>query len=1412
MYDQSGVRSGSYTAAMKARKKNEMNYNTLHVELTSVHVEGGGQQLNDAEKSREKEGGWWIPSNREHRIFLALVAFLVFIILVLGLGQFEATDRFIEEYNVTSNFFKLKPTTICEEITSLDWDKSFSCPDPVAQLKTLCVNEVSQCPTVMSCNASGVANGTLCWDGTCTEEECSEEDYSPCDCGVPCLITKLTVQEYADVLASMSEDAAVEDCSEPPDFNFSGQLGFVSWIAIAAGALFVWCAVSQRLIGRSMEPARVVVDKDNFSLQTGYNFSFIGYALYWTILLTVGYIHFCLVLLTVSYYNIDEGIGMWFFDKDDDRRVLRAFEIVWMVGAAYTVVLQWPKELKLHFMLRAPLTRSNYVRVWFTTPEIVLSSNSNMQKFQAIGRWIDYVFNLFFAFLYSDVTLPSNIKGSWTVCPVSLTDDGQRVITYQLRVLVFDEASGAFVPLPPDVPITIPELVAKGLGEGIAPAHVARIRSRVGSNTIDVARPEIFATLVEEFTKPFYTYQMFMAWTWFNFSYWHMGVVYMIAFAISGLIVAKTTYTNRFLLYKLVAGSNIFVQVKRGSEFVKVPTEDLVPGDVIAVDNGPCVADMVLVAGQAVLDESSLTGESMPVHKVALDVTNGNVPYNGRDHKASTLRAGTIVLQGTDQLLETPTTIAVVLSTGCQTMKGQRVSDILFRIPPLFKFDVQVKFVLIILIIYGIIMFCITLKFLEEDPTYAWFYAIYVLATSMPPLLPSVFVVSVGIGAARLAKNGVLCSDPNRLLVAGKVRVCCFDKTGTLTTSGMAFHGVCPVSSFGDPGDHMNWVEKGSIFEQAMASCHTLSKLDDGSLIGAAVDVIMFEATHWSLSQTDQGNIVTSPAGKLLQVLRRFDFDHHSMTSSVVVKDPSTGIHTVFVKGSAESVARCLAKQNEAVMRAADEYSRQGCYTLAVGTRTLSTKEVEDVMTLARAQVENDIALVGLLTFRNELKPDSVDAIAMLNEGACRSVMVTGDHILTAVFIAKQVGMLRKDAVVLRSTCFGAGKIDLPSLQWVDESDAPIKLDLATPNLELVILGNVWRQLTPEEKNKLLPFTRVWARANPSDKVDVVNIFISNDFVTSMCGDGGNDCGALRAAHVGIALSDSDASIVSPFTSVNKTCMSVPQVLLEGRASLASALSSYKYMIAYGQVETMNQVINAWYSITFGEWCWVFMDGFWLVTLAYTLAFSKPSKKLSTMRPTSSLLGTYTVASVVGLVMIHFCFLAIALGALNAQDWYKCRTWDPATADIASLFAVGDNYESSVIFLVSGAQYLSSSMAFNFGHKHREPWLYNRSLMVLLIIFFAIHLTVLFYPSKLSCLFRVNCQNEDSVGRVLSGCRDKISNDWNTTVMPMDFRVTLFLIILFNTLAAVAWEMLLVVGPLGRFFRTHFPQRRPLNL
>ena len=132
----------------------------------------------------------------------------------------------------------------------------------------------------------------------------------------------------------------------------------------------------------------------------------------------------------------------------------------------------------------------------------------------------------------------------------------------------------------------------------------------------------------------------------------------------------------------------------------------------------------------------------------------------------------------------------------------------------------------------------------------------------------------------------------------------------------------------------------------------------------------------------------------------------------------------------------------------------------------------------------------------------------------------------------------------------------------------PTLNQLESGEVEVALSGSAWgvlRTNDPKLAKLMAPFVRVYGRCTPHDKVSVVDTFVELGYVTLFSGDGGNDCGALKSAHVGVALSDAEASIVSPFTSMDRTITSVVEVLREGRCALASALAVYKYI---GKIST----------------------------------------------------------------------------------------------------------------------------------------------------------------------------------------------------------------------------------------------------
>ena len=204
------------------------------------------------------------------------------------------------------------------------------------------------------------------------------------------------------------------------------------------------------------------------------------------------------------------------------------------------------------------------------------------------------------------------------------------------------------------------------------------------------------------------------------------------------------------------------------------------------------------------------------------------------------------------------------------------------------------------------------------------------------------------------------------------------------------------------------------------------------------------------------------------------------------------------------------------------------------------------------------------------------------------------------------------------------------------------------------------------------------------------------------------------------------------------------------------------------------------------------MDGIWTITMAFTLPLAKPAERLANTRPTASILGWHTLSSAVGVLLINFVFTVIALFVLVGQDWYQCRKW--TDNDVSNALIIGDNYESEVIFLVTGFQYVSSAMAYNFGFEFRQAWWRNYWFVLAAGTFTFLHFYITLVPGELSCFWRVNCGNENVVNSVTTREKVPIQNPYNTTVMPEDFRVKILFIMIANTIAIMAYEYFVVNG------------------
>ena len=393
----------------------------------------------------------------------------------------------------------------------------------------------------------------------------------------------------------------------------------------------------------------------------------------------------------------------------------------------------------------------------------------------------------------------------------------------------------------------------------------------------------------------------------------------------------------------------------------------------------------ILQANTLLVDESSLTGEVHPIAKTPLDPANSELTYDVKANKSSTISAGATILECGDGP-GTEGDLAIVTKTGSFTAKGELLSDVLSYERHKFKFDTEVHLVLAILAVEALILVAIVLNVIEDNWVYSWFYAMFVVGTVLPPLLPTVFVVSVGISCKRLQGMRITCTDSRGILVAGKVKKAFFDKTGTLTMQGLEFLD----SHSGDMTE-----KESSLLKRGLAVCQTLHLSNDGGLVGPAVDRIGFAAS--SAKMLDQNTI--SFEGGNIEYLKRFEFDHHRMTQSVIIKHGEDTI--VYVKGSPEAISKLCVQSSlpSDFSEKARQSARDGIYQLAMAMSAYkSTNAMNEVN---REDIEIDLEFVGFINFQNSMKKNSPAVIEELRRGNVNSAMITVSEssVIESVFV-----------------------------------------------------------------------------------------------------------------------------------------------------------------------------------------------------------------------------------------------------------------------------------------------------------------------------------------------------------------------------------------------------------------------------
>ncbi|KAM9315825.1 polyamine-transporting ATPase 13A3 [Gastrophryne carolinensis] len=937
-----------------------------------------------------------------------------------------------------------------------------------------------------------------------------------------------------------------------------------------------------------------------------------------------------------------------------------------------------------------------------------------------------------------------------------------------------------------------------------------------GINEITVKVPSLFKLLVKEVLNPFYIFQLFSVILWSTDEYYYYAsaiVVMSVLSIISSLYTIKKQYT---MLHDMVAAHSIVrVSVSRANEEVEeILSTDLVPGDLMLIPpNGtimPC--DAVLISGTCIVNESMLTGESVPVTKTNLPVPNREAEdelYNTESHKRHTLFCGTNVIQ--TRFYAGEPVKAIIVRTGFSTSKGQLIRSILYPKPTDFKlYRDAYLFLLCLVAVAGIgFLYTIINSILQEVPANIIIIeSLDIITITVPPALPAAMTAGILYAQKRLKKIGIFCISPQRINICGQLNLICFDKTGTLTEDGLDLWGIQRTESARFLLPEEKACSEGLVksqFVACMATCHSLTKID-GVLSGDPLDLKMFEAIGWILEEATEEEtalhnkimptVVKPPKqpgtehkaaeGEEMElfelqtsyeigIVRQFPFSSALQRMAVVAKVLGEKRMDAYVKGAPEVVASlCKAETVPPDFALVlEDYTKQGYRVIALAHRKLESKMAwHKVQNISRDAIENNMTFLGLIIMQNKLKPETPGVLEDLRKADIRMVMVTGDNILTAISVARDCGMiLPHDKVIVADALppkdGQAAKIDwhyadtvprsnlnainlevIPMKSMNDGVDENLTVDyhFAMNGKSFAVIMEHFQDLLP----KLLLHGTVFARMAPDQKTQLVEELQNVDYYVGMCGDGANDCGALKRAHGGISLSELEASVASPFTSRTPSIDCVPNLIREGRAALITSFCVFKFMALYSIIQYFS--VTLLYSIlsNLGDFQFLFIDLAIILVVVFTMSLNPACKELVARRPPSGLISGPLLFSVLSQILICLAFQAMAFLLVRQEPWYE--VWTPnsnvcniSTASVHANDTVHDehnisNFENTTLFYVSCFQYLIVAVVFSKGKPFRKPSYKNCFFVTSVLALYALILFFMLYPTNpIDSFFELVC-------------------------------------------------------------------------
>lgn len=578
-------------------------------------------------------------------------------------------------------------------------------------------------------------------------------------------------------------------------------------------------------------------------------------------------------------------------------------------------------------------------------------------------------------------------------------------------------------------------------------------------------------------------------------------------------------------LESLKSLSSPSAKVLRNGEKIEIDSKDVVPGDIMLLEAG----DMVTADGRILdnyslqVNESSLTGESTNIDKADVDFDH-EIPLGDR---LNMVYSSSLVTYGRANVLVTGTGMNTEIGKIASLMNETKERRTPLQVS-LDKFSS--KLATAILIICAIVL---GLQIWRGQPIMdALLFAVALAVAAIPEALSSIVTIVQAMGTQKMAKENAIIKNLAAVESLGSVSVICSDKTGTLTQNKMTVEDIYIGGEVLKPDqlDLGNQLHRYLLYDAVL---NNDSSLKDGKSIGDPTESALLEMyrkvpgidlgnNQLGLSENDLRGLLTR------QQEVPFDSDRKLMSTKHLIHT----VPTIFVKGAIDILLdRCdnirigdevrpmTDEDRKKILAQNEHFSENGLRVL-----TFAYKEKDEDLS---PETEHGFTFIGLVSEMDPPREESIEAVARAKKAGIRTVMITGDHKVTAVAIAKKIGIF---------------------------SDG----DIAVTGLEL-------DKMSDEELEQKIEKIAVYARVSPENKIRIVNAWQKKDKIVSMTGDGINDAPALKKADIGVAMGITGTEVSKDAASMilaDDNFATIIKAVANGRTVFENIMNAIMYLLS----------------------------------------------------------------------------------------------------------------------------------------------------------------------------------------------------------------------------------------------------------